>query len=147
MEPVLMDLRLHRRQLATWWRNGSASSPLRDCPQRRHRVGLQAVTEATRSSGTKALIPRGCPFCPPRRLFDGGAGGCRFTPIGSDDGGLELLVEFWSRRAFSSRTCCLTSATCRSKPSMMAPMTARASSERLSQMCWGIEAGWSMWPL
>ena len=93
------------------------------------------MTEATRSGGTRALIRRGWPFCPPRRFFDGGAGGFRLTPIGSDDGGLEELVEFWSRRALRSWTCCFSSAICRSRPSMTAPMTARASSERLSQMC------------
>jgi hypothetical protein len=60
---------------------------------------LQSVTEATRPGGTDALTQRGCPYCPPRRFFNGGSGGFRLTPIGSVDGGLELLVEFWSRRA------------------------------------------------
>lgn len=43
---------------------------------------------------------------PPRCFLDGGAGGFRLTPIGSVDGGLELLVEFWPRRALRSWTCC-----------------------------------------
>lgn len=58
---------------------------------------------------------------PPRLLFGGGSGGFRLTSIGSVDGGLELLVGFWSRRAFRSWTCCLNSLICRSGPSMTAP--------------------------
>lgn len=35
---------------------------------------LESVTEASRSGGTKTLIRRGCPFCPPKRCFDRGIG-------------------------------------------------------------------------
>jgi hypothetical protein len=58
-------------------------------------------------------------------------GGFRFTPIGSVDGGFELLVEFWSMRAFRSWACRSDSAIRRSRPATMA----RASPEKVSQMC------------
>ena len=64
-------------------------------PQRRHAVGLQSVTEVEGASGgTNAPLSR-WPFRPPQSFFNGGVGGLRSTPIGTVDGGLELLVEFW----------------------------------------------------
>ena len=45
-----------------------------------------------------------CPRWPPRLLPLGGVGGFRFIPIGSDEGGLDELVELSLSRASRSRT-------------------------------------------
>src|SRR5262249_58702666 len=42
--------------------------------------------------------------CAPRLRRDGGVGGLRFRPIGSEEGGLEELVELSCSRAWRSRT-------------------------------------------
>src|SRR3954447_6611544 len=47
----------------------------------------------TFSGGTKRRSALRCPGCPPRLRPEGGAGGLRFNPMGSDEGGLEELVE------------------------------------------------------
>ena len=50
------------------------------------------------------------PGCPPRFRREGGAGGFRFRPIGSDEGGLEELVELSQSRAWRSCTVAFNSA-------------------------------------
>ena len=50
-----------------------------------------ALTAAPEAPG--AVEPLGCPGCPPRLRPVGEAGGSRFKPMGSHDGGLEELVE------------------------------------------------------
>jgi hypothetical protein len=118
MKPVLVDLGLDRRQfghlvvagLGVLAAQGMSASPA----LRRLAIGDQG----------DALGPA----WPPRRLFDGGAGGFRLTPIGSVEGDLELLVEFWLSLASNS-------AIRFSSASKAAPMPARASFERVSQRC------------
>ena len=53
------------------------------------------------SGGTRVADLRRWPGCPPRFLPEGGAGGRRFTEGGSDEGGLEELVEFLLTRSSS----------------------------------------------
>ena len=44
----------------------------------------------------------GWPGCPPRFRREGFPSGLRFSPMGSEDGGLDELVEFWLSRACNS---------------------------------------------
>jgi hypothetical protein len=56
------------------------------------------------SGGTSARVRRSWPGWPPRFLPVGGAGGRRLTLTagGSEEGGLDELVEFWLSLAFNS---------------------------------------------
>lgn len=56
------------------------------------------------SGGTRARDALRRPGCPSRFRRDGGSGGSRFRPIGSEEGGLEELVELSWSRAWRSRT-------------------------------------------
>ena len=55
-----------------------------------------------RDRGARSAL--GWPGCPPRFRPDRGVGGFRFRPIGSDEGGLDELVELSWSRAWRSRT-------------------------------------------
>src|SRR6185312_3383424 len=72
------------------------------CPHRRQAEGLQSSEERSFSGGTRGRNALRWPGCPPRFRGDGGLGGFRFRPIGSEDGGLDELVEFWLSLASSS---------------------------------------------
>ncbi len=63
------------------------------------------------SGGTKRPWALRCPGCPPRFRPEGGAAGLRLNPMGSDEGGLEELVELSFSRASRSLTRCSSSAT------------------------------------
>ena len=65
-------------------------------------VGLQSWEDRSFSGGTRGRTALRCPGCPPRFRLLGGAGGLRFSPMGSDEGGLEELVEFWLSRSSRS---------------------------------------------
>jgi hypothetical protein len=65
---------------------------------------IQSVAERSFSGGTRARNALRWPGCPPRFRREGGAGGLRFRPIGSEEGGLEELVELSWSRAWRSRT-------------------------------------------
>ena len=65
---------------------------------------MQLIVSRTFSGGTKARWALGCPDWPPRYFLLGGEGGFRFNPIGSDEGGLEELVELSFRRFSRSLT-------------------------------------------
>src|SRR3954447_19909703 len=56
----------------------------------------------TFSGGTKRRSALRCPGWPPRLRPEGGVGGLRFNPMGSDEGGLEELVELSFSRASRS---------------------------------------------
>lgn len=72
--------------------------------------GLQSVSVRTFCGGTKLRSALPCPDWPPRFRPEGGVGGLRFKPIGSDEGGLEELVELSLSRASRSPTRCSNSA-------------------------------------
>src|SRR6185312_4111663 len=99
------------------------------CPHRRQAEGLQSSEERSFSGGTRGRNALRWPGCPRRFRGDGGLGGFRFRPIGSEDGGLDELVEFWLSLASSSairffrerrlrdhtrilRSCCIRSSGC-----------------------------------
>src|SRR3954469_7270720 len=84
---------------------------MRAWPQRRQSVGRHSVVVRTFSGGTKGRCALRCPGCPPRFRPEGGGGGLRLNPMGSDEGGLEELVELSFRRASRSRTRCSSSRT------------------------------------
>src|SRR5688500_13616397 len=88
------------------------------------------MTWRTCSGGTRGRARRACPGCPPRFLPEAGAGGRRLTEGGSEEGGLEELVEFLL--SLSSR-----SATRRSNERITAETAAWAPGESVDQMCCG----------
>jgi hypothetical protein len=124
---------------ATWWRIGSRSSPARASPHQRHRGGLHSKTWRSCSGGTSGRAWRCRPGCPPRFLPEAGVGGRRLTEGGSDEGGLEELVEFLPSR--SSR-----SAIRPSKDWASAETAAWAAGESVSQMIGG-SGGRSVMPM
>src|SRR5208282_2863265 len=73
-------------------------------------LGLQSVIVRTFCGGTKLRSALRCPGWPPRFRPEGGVGGLRFKPMGSDEGGLEELVELSLSRASRSPTRCSNSA-------------------------------------
>src|SRR3954447_7505353 len=79
---------------ATWCRIGSGSSPCNTWWHQRHWGGLQSMTWRTCSGGASGRACRRWPGCPPRLLPEAGVGGRRLTEGGSEEGGLEELVEF-----------------------------------------------------
>src|SRR4051794_27242356 len=111
---------------ATWCRIGSVSPPCDGWWHQRHSGGLQSMTCRSRAGGTSGRAWRRWPGCPPRFLPEGGAGGRRLTEGGSEEGGLEELVEFLLSRSSNS-------AIRRSKVSANAETAACASADRVSQ--------------
>src|SRR5262249_17328802 len=81
----------------------------------------------TFSGGTRPRWALRCPGCPPRFRPEGGVGGLRLNPMGSDEGGLEELVELSFRRASRSLTRCSSSRTRRLTASKTARMAVWAS--------------------
>src|SRR6516165_8481342 len=67
-------------------------------------MGWILGSSATCPGGTSARWALRCPGCPPRFRLLGEAGGLRFMPTGSDEGGLDELVELSLSRASRSRT-------------------------------------------
>ena len=104
MQPVFVDDRLDPGQFGDLMDQGVGVLAGRGWPQRRQDAGLQSVDERSFSGGTRARKPWRWPGCPPRFRREGGVGGLRFRPIGSDEGGLEELVELSWSRASRSRT-------------------------------------------
>jgi len=88
------------------------------------------MTYRSCSGGTSGRAWRRWPGWPPRFLPEAGAGGGRLTEGGSEEGGLDELVEFLPIR--SSR-----SAIRRSKDWTSTDTAARASDESVSQIGWG----------
>ena len=80
------------------------SSPCSAWPQRRQAPGRRSVDDRSSSGGTRARNALRWPGCPPRLRREGGVGGFRFRPIGSEEGGLEEFVELSPSRARRSRT-------------------------------------------
>src|SRR3954451_7470596 len=113
---------------ATWCRIGSGSSPDRSVRHQRHSGGLQSMTWRSCSGGTSGRDLRRCPGCPPRFLPEAGTGGRLLTEGGSEEGGLEELVEFLL--SFSSR-----SAIRFSRERITAETATCASGESVDQMC------------
>ena len=79
-----------------------------------------------------------CPGCPPDFRPVGGAGGLRFRPMGSDEGGLEELVELRLSRASRSATRCSSSAIRHRSDSKPAKRAACASGGTVFQSDSGI---------
>ena len=104
MQAVFVDERLDLGEFGDLMDQGMGSSPSRACPQRRQAEGLQSGEERSFSGGTRARNALRWPGCPPRFRGEGGVGGFRFRPIGSDEGGLDELVELSWSRAWRSRT-------------------------------------------
>src|SRR4051794_9614487 len=111
---------------------------MRAWPQRRQSVGLQSVVVRTLSGGTSRRCALRCPGCPPRFRPEGGVGGLRLNPMGSDEGGLEELVELSLSRASRSRTRCSSSRTRPLTESSMAVMAIWASGGTVFQSGSGI---------
>src|SRR5512143_3719422 len=91
---------------ATWCRSGSGSSPCNSWPHQRHSCGWHSIPCRSCSGGTKTRGWWRGPGCPPRFFPEGGAGGRRLTEGGSEDGGLEELVEFLLSRSSKSAIRC-----------------------------------------
>src|SRR5262249_44728208 len=72
-------------------------------PHRRQAEGLQSREERSFSGGTKARNALRWPGCPPRFRRDGGVGGFRFRPMGSEEGGLGRVGGIELEPAWRSR--------------------------------------------
>ena len=138
MKSVLVDQRFDLGQLG-------------DLVNQRSRVvtgqGLTAATairgptigdRATFSAGTKRRCALRCPGCPPRFRPEGGVGGLRLNPMGSDEGGLEELVELSLSRPSRSPTRCSSSAIRPLRDSNTARMATWASAGTVFQSGSGI---------
>ena len=104
MEPILIDDRLDPGQFGDLMDHGLgvvAGEPMTTAATG---VGLHSNVSRTFSGGTKARWALRCPGWPPRFFPLGGAGGFRFIPIGSDEGGLDELVELSLSRVSRSLT-------------------------------------------
>ena|SRR5437868_8423754 len=103
---------------------------------------MQSREEWSFSGGTKARNALRWPGCPPRFLEDGGVGGLRFRPIGSEEGGLEELVELSWSRAWRSRTVASNSAIRSSSDFQASRRAAWASAGMVFQSGSGIGSCW-----
>src|SRR5262249_60819526 len=97
------------------------------------------------SGGTRARNALRWPGCPPRFREDGGAGGLRFRPIGSDEGGLDELVELSWSRAWRSRTAASSSAIRSSIAVQAARRAAWASAGVGVQRGLGVRSLWGLY--
>jgi hypothetical protein len=82
--------------MLSWRKGGSSARWTKLPPQRLHAFGSTTTTSSTSLGGS---IEYRCPLCPgcSPGLRPDGCDGLRTTPGGSDDGGLDELVEFcWS---------------------------------------------------
>src|SRR5262249_17638796 len=104
--------------------------------------GRQSVEERSFSGGTRGRRAWTCPGCPPDFRPVGGAGGLRFRPMGSDEGGLEELVELSWSRASRSAPRCSNSAIRHRRDSKTAMRAACASGGTVFQSDSGIGGGW-----
>jgi hypothetical protein len=93
---------------ATWCRKGLESRPFKDCRHRSQRTGKTSFLSSTRSAENRARKLAWWPGCPPGFFPLAGLLGAGFVHGGSEDGGLELFLEF-------SRSCRSNSSTRRSK--------------------------------
>src|SRR3954453_21956826 len=123
---------------ATWCRIGSGSSPCNGRWHQRHWGGLESVTWRGCLGGKRGRAWRRWPGWPPRFLPEAGAGGGRLTEGGSEEGGLDELVEFLL--SFSSR-----SAIRCSRERITAETATCASGESVDQM-WCGSGGRSVMP-
>src|SRR4051794_19669009 len=123
---------------ATWCRIGSGASPSSSSPQHRHSCRFHPMTRRGCSVGTEARGWWRWPGCPPRFFPEAGVGGRRLTEGGSDEGGLEELVESLLTRSSNS-------AMRRSRVVSNARMAAWASGGTVSQSGSGI-GGASLMP-
>ena len=104
MPPVFVDDRLDPGQLGDLMDQGIGVLPGQHLATPPAGFGLAVGGRAELLGGTKARNALRWPDCPPRFRRDGGVGGLRFRPIGSEEGGLEELVELSWSRAWRSRT-------------------------------------------